>query len=578
VIHDRWTLADLPPDNPRLPVANATLRSLLIRRGVSDDDSFRRFVAPSIGDLHDPSSIHGMDHACERIARAVRDGEGIVIYGDYDVDGVTSIVMLQSVLRSLGADAGFVVPHRLVDGYGLKMEVLERVLSERNVRLVITVDCGITSVEPVRLAIDRGIDVIITDHHLPPGTLPEAAAVLNPKQPGCAYPFKELAGVGVAFKLCCELIRRNGLKISIASLLKIAAIGTVADVAPLVGENRTITSLGLAGLADVRNPGLRTLLKRLGLGSRALRSVDIGFKIGPRINAAGRLASANTAIDLFAATSEEAAWEICCELDRMNAERQQIEKDVRALAEAQIQGGERILVLAGEGWHRGVLGLTAGRLAQRYHRPALALTIEGDLCVGSGRSIPTIDLHSELEAVSDLFTHFGGHEFACGFSLPARNLNALRARLHERFERLEPERFHREAHVDGLLTLAEVDAEFVASHEMLQPFGAGNTQPVFLVRDAAVTGTRMFAEDCCELALEDASGRATAVLWPSAKELRPALANRADLLVNIEPDRYSGSRLTIVDARATEQGRSGLPVEHDGRSIEEDFPARSRRR
>jgi len=550
VIHDFWTLAPTVEDNPKLPIANASLRSLLIRRGVSDDESYRRFVAPAIGDLHDPSTIHGIDHACERIARAVRDGEGIVIYGDYDVDGVTSIVMLQTVLRSLGADAGFVVPHRLVDGYGLKMEVLDRVLVERNVKLVITVDCGITSVEPVRRAIERGIDVIITDHHLPPGTLPDAAAVLNPKQPGCTYPFKELAGVGVAFKLCCELIRRNGKKISVESLLKIAAIGTVADVAPLIGENRTITSLGLAGLAEVRNPGLRALLKRLGLGGRALRAVDVGFKIGPRINAAGRLASANTAIDLFAATDENAAWQICGELDRMNVERQMIEQQVRESAEAQIRGGERILVLAGEGWHRGVLGLTAGRIAQRYHRPALAITIEGDLCVGSGRSIPTIDLHHQLESVGDLFTHFGGHEFACGFSLDLRNLDALRASLHERFETLDAALFRREAFVDGALTFAEIDAEFIAAHEMLQPFGAGNTQPLFLVHNVDVKSTRTFAEDCTELALEDATGHATAVLWPSAKELRDELTAPADLLVRIEPHRYHGSRLEIIDARA----------------------------
>ncbi|HUR81660.1 MAG TPA: single-stranded-DNA-specific exonuclease RecJ [Thermoanaerobaculia bacterium] len=547
MLHDSWTLLDPPPDNPRLPIANEKLRALLVRRGVEDEESFRRFVTPVIGDLHDPSAIHGMDHACERIARAVRDGEGIVIYGDYDVDGVTSIVMLQTVLRFLGADAGFVVPHRLVDGYGLKMEVLDRVLSERNVRLVITVDCGITSVEPVRHAIERGIDVIITDHHLPPGTLPEAAAVLNPKQPGCTYPFKDLAGVGVAFKLCCELIRRSGKKLSIESLLKIAAIGTVADVAPLVGENRTITSLGLAGLAEVRNPGLRALLKRLGLAGRALRSVDVGFKIGPRINAAGRLASANTAIDLFAAVDEQAAWQICAELDRMNAERQAIELQVRAAAEAQIEGGERVLILAGEEWHRGVLGLTAGRIAQRYHRPTLVMTIEGEQCVGSGRSIPTIDLHSALDEVSDLFTHFGGHEFACGFSLPLANLAALRARLHERFAGVDASLFRKEARVDATLTLGEIDEEFIAGHEMLQPFGAGNAQPVFLLRDVTITGTRTFAEDCIELSIEDGTGCATAVLWPSAKQLAP-LPPRCNLLAKLEPDRFRGFRLEIVDA------------------------------
>ena len=551
MIHDLWTVADAPQDNPRLPVANATVRSLLIRRGVTDGESFRRFVAPEIADLHDPSTIHGMDHACERIARAIRDREAIVIYGDYDVDGVTSIVMLQTVLRSLGADVGFVIPHRLVDGYGLKTEVLDRVLAERNVKLVITVDCGITSVEPVRRAIEQGIDVIITDHHLPPGTLPEAAAVLNPKQPGCDYPFKELAGVGVAFKLACELLRRGGRRMSIESLLKIAAIGTVADVAPLIGENRTITSIGLAGMADVRNPGLRALLKRLGLEGRALRAVDVGFKIGPRINAAGRLASADTAIDLFAAADEESAWHICAELDRLNSERQQVEIQVRESAETQIRGGEKILILAGANWHRGVLGLTAGRIAQRHHRPTLVMTVEGDQCVGSGRSIGTIDLHGTLSEVSDLFTHFGGHEFACGFSLPAKNLPELRRRLAERCEKLDEDMFRREARVDASVTLGEIDDEFLAAHEMLQPFGAGNLQPLFVVRNVSVTGTRNFAEECCELSLQDATGKATGVLWPSVKELRGAMTGELDLLVNVEPDRYRGARLNVVDARSS---------------------------
>lgn len=548
MIHDSWLLADTPKNDPHIPIGNAAVRSIFTRRGVTAE-GYRRFVAPTLDDLHDPSTIHGIDHACERIARAVRDRETILIYGDYDVDGVTSIVMLQTVLRSLGADAEFVVPHRLVDGYGLKMEVLERVLAEKNVKLVITVDCGITSVEPVRLAIERGIDVIITDHHLPPGTLPSAAAVLNPKQAGCEYPFKELAGVGVAFKLCCELIRRNGRKISTASLLKIAAIGTIADVAPLIGENRTIAWLGLAGLASVRNKGLGALLRRLGLDGRPLRSVDVGFKIGPRINAAGRLASANTAIDLFGAETEEEAWQLCAELDRMNVERQQIELQVRELAEAQIAGGERVLVLAGEGWHRGVIGLSAGRIAQRYHRPTLVIAIEGDTCVGSARSIPTINLHAQLEAVGDVFTHFGGHEFACGFSLPRIGLDALRQRLHDAFEKLSDDLFHREAHVDATLTLAEIDPEFIAAHELLQPFGAGNPQPTFLVRDVTVTATRTFAEDCCELTIEDATGRGTALLWPSVKQLAPELVGKVDLLVHAEPDRYTGVKLAVVDSR-----------------------------
>jgi single-stranded-DNA-specific exonuclease len=553
VIFDSWVLA--PDADAPIPVPNRTLRSIFVRRGVDTPEKFTRFTMPTLDDLHDPAGIHGIDSACERIFRAIRDRETIVIYGDYDVDGVTSIVLLQTVLRSIGADPAFVVPHRLVDGYGLKIEVLERVLAERNVKLVITVDCGITSVEPVRIAIERGIDVIITDHHLPPGTLPEAAAVLNPKQEGCAYPFKELAGVGVAFKLCCELIRRSGKKISTESLLKIAAIGTVADVAPLIGENRVIARLGLDGLADTRNRGLRALLRRVGLQGRPLRATDVGFKIGPRINAAGRLASADTAIQLFAAESDEEAWAICAELDRLNTERQQIELEVREVASHQIAGGERILVLAGEKWHKGVLGLTAGRIAQQYHRPALAISIDGGQAVGSGRSIPTINLHEQLSAVSGLFTHFGGHEFACGFSLPAKNVPELRDRLAENFAALDDELFRREASIDGCLTLAEVDRDFVLAHEMLQPFGAGNTQPLFVIRRVSVTGKRPFAEDCCELKLEDGTGSGKAVVWPSVKQLGSAINGMpVDLLVQIEADGWSeiGGRMTVADVRAAE--------------------------
>ena len=554
-IFDHWTLLDSPHDDAKLPIAHPALRSVFIRRGIRDDETFRRFVAPTIADLHDPSTIHGMTYACERIERAVRDREAIVIYGDYDVDGVTSIVLLQTVLKSLGADVTFVVPHRLVDGYGLKIEVLERVLADRNVRLVITVDCGITSVEPVRRAIDRGIDVIITDHHLPPGTLPEAAAVLNPKQPGCEYPFKDLAGVGVAFKLCCELIRRNGKKISIDSLMKIAAIGTIADVAPLIGEKRTIAWLGLRGLAEVRNAGLRALLRRTGVYGRTLRASDVGFKLGPRINAAGRLASANTAIDLFAATDDDAAWKLCAELDRMNAERQAIELSVREEAEKQVGVDERVLILAGDHWHRGVLGLTAGRIAQKYHRPTLAMSIDNGHCVGSARSITTINLHAQLERVSDCFSHFGGHEFACGFSLPSNRVGELRARLAQVFDELDESLFVRAARVDAEVMLKELDAEFVMAHEMLEPFGAGNPQPLFMTRRAKVVATRPFAEDCCELTMESDGVRAPAVLWPSVKQLGDEIAKSGtiDFLFTIEPDAWaaSGAKLIIVDARKT---------------------------
>ncbi len=553
-IYDDWILPE-PARAIPLPI-HPILRDILVRRGITTSDDYRRFVAPTIADLHDPAGIHGMAAACERIERAVRDRETIVIYGDYDVDGVTSIVMLQTVLGLLGADAAHVVPHRLVDGYGLKIEVLERVLAERNVRLVITVDCGITSVEPVRRAIERGIDVIVTDHHLPPEILPSAAAVLNPKQPGCDYPYKELAGVGVAFKLCCELIRRAGKKVSVQSLLKIAAIGTVADVAPLTGEHRTIAWLGLGALGDPRNRGLRALLQRLGMLGRPLRAVDVGFRIGPRINAAGRIASANTAIDLFAAADDDTAWKLSGELDRMNVERQAIEAEVLKCAEEQVNSvaaTPRILILAGEQWHKGVLGLTAGRIAQKYHRPTLMVSTGNGEAVGSARSIPSVDLHAQLSAVADLFEHFGGHEFACGFSLPSAHLPDLRRRLTERFEALDDHLFRREAHIDGVLTLAELGREFLDAHELLQPFGAGNPQPLFLIREIRVTRRRAFGEDCFAFTLADGAVEAEAVRWPSAKALDPLLggASLLDVLCHIEPDSYarSGVRLNLLDAR-----------------------------
>lgn len=579
-IFDRWLLPDAAPPAGSIPMEHPVLRSILIRRGITDEASYRRYIAPTADDLHDPSTIHGMAYACERIERAVRDRESIVIYGDYDVDGVTSIVLLQTVVRALGGDVSFVVPHRLVDGYGLKLEVLDRVLAEKKVKLVVTVDCGITSVEPVRHAIERGIDVIITDHHLPPGVLPDAAAVLNPKQPGCEYPFKDLAGVGVAFKLCCELIRRNGKKISTDSLLKIAAIGTIADVAPLVGENRTIAWLGLRGLSDIRNTGLRALLRRIGIYGRPLRASDIGFKVGPRINAAGRLASANTAIELFASESEEAAWDLCSELERMNSERQSIERAVRVEAEKQIEqvhgarctvlGGAgsgapgtelrppfpRVLILASENWHRGVLGLTAGRISQKYNRPTLVMAIEDGQCIGSARSIPTINLHALLERVADLFTHFGGHEYACGFSLPASLLPELRERLAAAFEQLDADSFVRSANVDGELTIGEIDRAFVAMHDMLEPFGAGNPQPLFLMRGAEVASSRMFAEDCWEVSLTAGAARIPAVVWPSVRQLAAEMtaAGRVDVLFHVEADRYgpAGARMIVVDARQTE--------------------------
>lgn len=549
--YDEWVLSS-DQAVPSLPFASDALASVAARQGVVDEESFRRFVEPSLGDLHDPEAIHGMGSACERIEKAIRDREQILIYGDYDVDGVTSIVLLRTVLRALGARVEFVVPHRLIDGYGLRMEVLDRVLSDRSVGLVITVDCGITSIEPVRQAIDRGIDIIITDHHLPPELLPSAVAVLNPKQEGCSYPFEDLAGVGVAFKLCCALLKRRAHPMSVASLAKIAAIGTVADVAPLVEENRTIARLGLQGLSDTRNPGLRTLLEFLGLSGSKVRADDVGFRIGPRINAAGRMASADTAVELFWSRNKAEALPLVFELERMNVRRRAIQKEVCEAAEAQIHDPQApLLIAAGPGWHRGVLGLCASHLMQKFHRPALAITVDDDECAGSGRSIPGVDLHGLLDQVRGFFTHFGGHHHACGFALRRDDLEPLKKAISETASRIGTSCFRRSAIVDGELSLRELDAEWFREHEMLEPFGAGNPRPRFLLRGVRGIDSRQFAEQCRSIRLSDGALQRDAILWPARARLAPQVESGStlDLLVFVEPDRFreEGYRLSIDD-------------------------------
>lgn len=554
---DAWIPAPEAAQDNSLPIRNPVIRELLAARGVRTAEEFRRFTAPEVGDLHDGRLIDGMDAACERIERAISGGEQILIYGDYDVDGVTSIVLLQTVLRILGAEAGYVVPHRLVDGYGLKLEVLQRALEERDVRVVITVDCGITSVEPVERAIEMGIDVIVTDHHLPPDALPRAVAILNPKKPGCEYPYKDLAGVGVTFKLCCELLRRAGREVSIESLAKIAALGTIADVAPLTGENRTIARMGLSGLRDPRNPGLRALLRNLGMLGRSLRGRDVGFRIAPRFNAAGRLASADTAIRLFETRDEGEVIGLLAELERLNGERRTIQDEVtRQVMESIGPDPARVVVAGREGWHKGVLGLCASRVVESVNRPALIVRLEEDRCFGSARSIPTVDLHGLLSRIADVFEHFGGHSYACGFTLRRDRWDELCARMEEVALEIPDEAYRRTIGYDAEIRLADVDETFAEDVDLLEPFGADNPDPVFLLRNVTVEQLSNPFPDRFEMQIRDDSGEGTAGIWrPGDEELGLLREGSADLLVEVEPPRRPGTRpkFAIRDLRRVRQ-------------------------
>lgn len=556
-VFDEWVLPD--PDVPDIPdielssVGSPIVRRLLHQQGVVSEEQFRLFTAPKIADLHDPATIHGMSDACLRIETAIRNRRGILIYGDYDVDGVTSIVLLRTVLRALGSEAQWVVPHRIYDGYGLTIPVLDRVIDDGRVSLVITVDCGITSVDAVAHAISRGIEVIITDHHLPPESLPAAAAVLNPKQEGCTYPFKDLAGVGVAFKLCCELLRRAGHTMSIESLAKIAALGTIADVAPLCGENRAITRMGLQGLAEVRNPGLRTLLRSLRLLGRPLRASDVGFRIGPRLNAAGRIASANTAVELFECRSDEEATPLVAELERLNAHRRSLQDRVltEARAEFQSRPDDPLLVAAGAEWHQGVVGLCAGRIAEEFHRPALLARMGDEECVGSGRSPAGIDLHGLLSGLDRYFSRWGGHSRACGFSVPrekwpefAEAAREAAVGLYAPTRRLE---------IAAAVELSTVTEAFLNELLLLEPWGEGNPEPLFLASGVTLRRQREFSPGCFEIEIEQERVLRRAVVWPAQAPLLGEIevGSPFDCAFRIEEDRYrpEAVRLVLVDAR-----------------------------
>src|SRR6266478_105834 len=430
---------------------------VLYARGFRDTASARRFLCPSLDDLHNPLTMRGMDCALERLMRAIRDHEKILIYGDYDVDGTTSVVVLKRAIELAGGAADFHVPDRLKEGYGMRPEVVESA-SARGVSLIISADTGIRAAEVVRRAAELSIDVIITDHHLPEAELPPAIAVLNPNRPDCDYPEKNLCGVGVAFKLVQALLGQQGwpaakLRRVLESFLKLVAIGTVADVVSLTGENRIIVKHGLSGLRDLRNPGLRALLEVAGFtGGSVPSATQVAFRIAPRMNAAGRMSTANDVIELFLTPDHDRARTLAKQLHELNTDRQKTETDI---VETILEECERVpvddshaaLIFCAEQWHRGVLGIVASRLVERFHRPVFVLshTLDDGLAQGSGRSITQFHLLEALESMPELFMKFGGHRHAAGLTMAAKDLDEFRRRLQAyAAERLTADDFARE--------------------------------------------------------------------------------------------------------------------------------------
>jgi single-stranded-DNA-specific exonuclease len=432
----------------------STLARLLHMRGIQDGASAQRYLAPRLEDLHSPYLMAGMKAAIERLDAAIERTEGILIYGDYDVDGTTAIVILKTAIELCGRTADFHVPHRIREGYGMKDDVIERAAAE-GIRLIISVDTGIRAFAAAETAERLGVDLIVTDHHLPGSEgVPKALAVVNPNQPSCEYPCKALCGAGVAFKLAQALMEKRlpekDLSRLLMSFMKVVAIATIADAVPLTGENRVFTKLGLDALRRAVNPGLKALLEMAQIpATRPPTSGEIAFRIAPRLNAAGRMDVARDVIELFSVKDPARAREIAGRLDQLNAERQEEERRILQAIDQRIEQEPGLrdaycLVIDGEGWHRGVIGITATRVVEKYGRPALVVSHDNGEAHGSGRSIRTFHLLDALESCRQLFTRYGGHSHAVGFSLPSERVPELRAHLDQ--------------YARARLTLADFDA------------------------------------------------------------------------------------------------------------------------
>jgi len=530
---------------------------VLLSRGYHNPVAARRFLKPSLEDLHDPFLLLGLPAALERLQRAIARQEKILLYGDYDVDGATSVVIVKKAIQLAGGQADFHVPHRIRHGYGMRPEIVEQAAAQ-GVTLLISLDTGIRAAGVVRHASELGIDVIVTDHHLPDAQLPPALAVLNPKQPGCPYPEKNLCGAGVAFKLVQALLGTldwppDKLRRMTESFLKLVAIGTVADVVPLTGENRILVKHGLEGLRTVRSLGLRALLNVAGFAEgQTPTAAQVAFRVAPRLNAAGRMADANAVVNLLLTEDQDQAREIAGQLHVLNAERQRAEGDIVRLIldeclQVPVTDRQAALVFAGQDWHRGVVGIVAARLVERFHRPVVVLSEDADqgLLEGSGRSIPAFHLLEALESMAELFVRFGGHRQAAGLTLPSERLEEFRERLNlYAASRLSPQDFQPELEVDATLDFQEITDQALAEILSMAPFGHGNPAPIFVVSGAEVVGNPVvWKEKHLRLTLRQNGRSLTVKAWDFADRL-DELAPGAplDVALSFDEDCYSLSR------------------------------------
>ena len=476
---------------------NKLLSTILVNRNIVNEKDINKFLKPTRNDFHDPFLILDMEKAVERIIQAINNKENVTIYGDYDVDGITSITVLKSYLQDRGLEVNTYIPNRLDEGYGLNNNAIDKI-AESGCELMITVDCGISAIDEIHYATSLGIETIVTDHHEPGEDIPKAIAVIDNKRKDSNYPFRELAGVGVVFKVIQALSIKLGLpEEEYLKYLDIVCIGTISDIVPLVDENRVITKLGLMLVKQTRNVGLRAILQVSGYSK--IDSNTISFGVAPRINACGRMGVAEEALNLFLSKNINQVNELARKLNEHNRVRQETEKDIFENVKKQIEekhlDENNTIVVAGENWHHGVIGIVSSKITEMYFKPSILLSFEEDgIGKGSGRSIPGFDLHDALMKCNDCIEKFGGHSMAIGITIKRENFDKLKDKLEEIAIEEHIDEIVPEIKIDAKINLAEVNKEMVESLKELEPFGEGNKMPVFAFKNLKIDSIRALSE------------------------------------------------------------------------------------
>ena len=524
---------------------------LLFSRGIKDEDSLTRFLAPSLDDLHDPYLLHDMDKAVNRIRRAIEQGEFILVYGDYDADGMTSASILKETLEQLGAECLVYLPNRFTDGYGPNASVYKYFIEQQGISLIVTVDNGVAGHEAIDLAQSMGVDVIVTDHHSMPEVLPDAYAIVHPEHQEADYPFKHLAGCGVAFKLACALLEEVQVE-----LLDLVAIGTIADMVSLTDENRIMVQYGLEVLRNTQRIGLQELFEIAGISSGDVTEETVGFQLAPRLNALGRLDDPNPAIDLLTGFDDEEVREIALMIQVKNEERKEIVQAIYEEAKSLVDSNKSVQVLAKEGWNPGVLGIVAGRLLEELGQTVIVLNIEDGRAKGSARSIEAVDIFESLDPHRELFIAFGGHAGAAGMTLEAEQLDAL-SEILETYVKDKgiDAKGKNTLYLDEELDLESLSLETVKNFERLAPFGMDNQKPVFYIRDFQVENVRSMGAGDSHLKLKISKGIASfevVAFGQGSKATEFSQVKQLELAVTLSVNQWNGQttlQLMMVDAR-----------------------------